>query len=62
MFTQDSPQKLLSIEEFLKLIPISRPTIYRLVKAGRLFPVRVGRRVFFRSEDVDAFIRSCSDG
>lgn len=60
MFTQNPPPKLLSIDEFIKLVPISRMTLTRLVKAGKLFPVKVGRRVFFRDEDVRAFIRSCS--
>ncbi len=60
MFTQDPPPKLLSIDDVLRLIPVSRMTVTRLVKAGKLFPVKVGKRVFFRSDDVAAFIRSCS--
>ncbi len=35
---------------------ISRTTLYREVRAGRLRPVKVGRRVLFDVADLDAYI------
>ncbi len=62
MFKQDPLPRLLSIAEFRQHVPISRMGVVRLIKAGKLCPVKVGRRVFFRDDDVRAFIRSCSGG
>lgn len=35
---------------------ISRPTLDRLRRSGEIACVRVGRRVFFLADDVDAYI------
>jgi len=35
---------------------ISRPTLFRIRKRGEIAVVRVGRRVFFRPADVEAYI------
>jgi len=59
--SQDSPQKLLTVEDFLNIIPISRPTLSRMTRAGKVPHVRVGRRIFFRPEQVEAFLVSCHE-
>jgi excisionase family DNA binding protein len=43
-------------KDYLRL---SEPTVNRLIRAGRLPVVRIGRRVLFRQEDLDAFVRAC---
>jgi excisionase family DNA binding protein len=35
---------------------ISRPTLFRIRQRGEIAVVRVGRRVFFRPADVEAYI------
>ena len=44
--------------EAAKFLKVSERTIWGLVKAGRLVPVRIGRRVLISSEDMDNFIRA----
>lgn len=40
---------------------LSRQTLHRAEKDGRLKPIRVGTRVLFTTEMLDAFIQSHSD-
>jgi len=43
-------------------LPISRITIYRAQRAGRLHPLRVGGRLLFAVADVEQWIEGgCSD-
>lgn len=53
-----SPQELLTREETARLLRQSLPTLGRIVKSGRLTPVRIGRRVLFDPGDVRNFIQS----
>ena len=39
-----------------QLLGIGRTTVYRLVNTGELRAVRVGERLRFRPEDVDAYL------
>jgi excisionase family DNA binding protein len=50
--------ELLTIPQVLGLLHISRVTLYRHVKAGKLPHVKLGRRVLFRKADVEKFITS----
>ncbi len=54
--------ELLTVEELMKTLRISRPTLYRLLKAGKLEPVRIGKRVLFESKDIRAFIDRSKTG
>ncbi len=49
-------EKLLTVEDVMGVLRISRPTLYRLLKAGRLEPVRIGKRTLFDPGDIRAFI------
>jgi excisionase family DNA binding protein len=47
---------LLTVNELAALLGISRDSVYRLVKAGDVIGYRVGERLRFRWEDVDAYL------
>jgi excisionase family DNA binding protein len=49
-------EKLLTVEDVMGVLRISRPTLYRLLKARRLEPVRIGKRTLFDPGDIRAFI------
>ncbi len=57
----DSPQPaagdhLLTTKQVLQLLGVCRTTLYHLVRAGELTPIRFGRCVRFLSSEVTAFI------
>jgi excisionase family DNA binding protein len=52
---------LLTLPEFLRVVPVSRPVLDRLLEKGELKAVRIGSKMYFRPEDVEAFLRSCSE-
>lgn len=47
----------LSTREAIVYLGISLPTIHRLVKAGQIKYLRIGRSLRFRVEDLDEFLR-----
>ncbi len=46
----------LTTEEFLEYLQVNLRTVYRLIKAGKLPAVRVGRQWRFRKSDIDAWL------
>jgi excisionase family DNA binding protein len=46
----------LTTDEVLKYLQINLRTVYRLIKAGKLPAVRVGRQWRFRKKDLDAWL------
>ena len=52
----DTINKLLTVEDVMATLRISRPTLYRLLKAGHLIPVRIGKRTLFDPTDIRAFV------
>lgn len=50
--------KLLTTTDVLAFLPVSRPTLLRLVQSKQLPCIRVGRRVLFRPEDLRAFLEA----
>ncbi|MET3853039.1 AlpA family phage regulatory protein [Rhizobium sp. OAE497] len=49
--------KLLNIDAVRKRVPVSEVSIWRWQKAGKFpKPVRIGRRILWRSEDIDRFL------
>ena len=48
---------LLSVDETAQALRVSSKTVRRLIAAGRLSYLRVGRRVLLLTEDVDEYIR-----
>jgi excisionase family DNA binding protein len=48
----------LTTEEVLEYLQVNLRTIYRLIKAGKIPAVRVGRQWRFRKSDIDAWLES----
>ena len=44
-------------KELAYLLNISKATIYRLVKAGKLHPILFGTKLIFLKDDIDHFIK-----
>lgn len=48
--------RFLTVGEVARLMRVSKMTVYRLIKAGELPAVRVGRSYRIREEDVGRFL------
>ena len=48
----------LTTEEVLEYLQVNIRTVYRLIKAGRIPAVRVGRQWRFRKRDIDAWLET----
>jgi excisionase family DNA binding protein len=48
----------LTTEEVLEYLQVNLRTVYRLIKAGRIPAVRVGRQWRFRRRDIDAWLET----
>ena len=48
----------LTTEEVLEYLQVNLRTVYRLIKAGKIPAVRVGRQWRFRKTDIDAWLES----
>lgn len=48
----------LTTDEVLDYLQVNLRTVYRLVKAGQIAPVRVGRQWLFRKTDLDGWLAS----
>jgi excisionase family DNA binding protein len=48
----------MTTEEVLEYLQVNLRTVYRLIKAGRIPAVRVGRQWRFRRRDIDAWLES----
>ena len=54
----DGIDKLLTVEEVMETLRISRPTLYRLLKSDMLIPVRIGKRTLFDQKDIRSFVEA----
>ena len=52
----DSHSRFVTVAEVANLLRVSNMTVYRLVQAGALPAVRVGRSYRIREEDVDRYL------
>jgi excisionase family DNA binding protein len=52
----------LTTEEVLEYLQVNLRTVYRLIKAGKIPAVRVGRQWRFRKTDIDAWLESQRPG
>ena len=50
---------LMTLPEVKDYLRLSRSTIERHVRAGRLRNIQVGKRILFRKAAVDKFVRDC---
>ena len=51
-----SQNKSLSTEEVAKILHVSKSTIYDLIRKGEIHSYKIGRKVRFTQDDVDAYI------
>jgi len=51
-------ETFLTTEEVLEYLQVNLRTVYRLIKAGKIPAVRVGRKWRFRKRDIDAWLDS----
>lgn len=51
-------RRLLTMEEVLRdVLPIGRTKLYGEIRASRLKVVKIGRRTFIGSEELDAYLK-----
>jgi excisionase family DNA binding protein len=55
-------ETFLTTEEVLKYLQVNLRTVYRLIKAGKIPAVRVGRQWRFRKRDIDGWLDSQRPG
>ena len=48
--------RLLTVAEVAELLRVSNMTVYRLLKAGELPSVRIGKSFRVREDDLDAYL------
>lgn len=58
MAQQDGPARFMTVAEVAELMRVSTMTVYRLIKAGDIAAVRVGKSYRLREDDVDRFLAS----
>ena len=51
-----TPPLLVSIRDATRLLSLSRSTIYELIWQGEFHPVRIGRCVRLRFEELESFV------
>ena len=54
----DTRARFLTVAEVAALMRVSTMTVYRLIKAGDLASVRVGKSYRIKEEDVDRYLAS----
>lgn len=55
-------QKLLTLQQVADRLQVSMSTAYRLVYAGEIAVVRIGRNLRVRPEDLEAYIEASREG
>ncbi len=55
-------EKLLTVQDVMDILRISRPTLYRMLKTGGLRPVRIGKRTLFDPVDIRGLIEEAKRG
>jgi len=48
--------KLYTVNETLKILRISRPTLYKLIKDGAIKPAMIYNRTLFKESEIERFI------
>ena len=51
---------LLTIEEVVKMLRITRPTLYKIMNNNAIEVVRIGGRVLFTEKAVNDYIERCT--
>ena len=53
---------LLSLNDVARVLRVSRPTVYALIRRGDLRPIRVSERLRFEQADVRAYLEQHREG
>jgi excisionase family DNA binding protein len=56
MSPNESRSRFVTVNEVAAMLRVSNMTVYRLVQAGQLPAVRIGRSYRIREEDVDRYL------
>lgn len=59
-FSPPVPLRLLTRKDVAHMLGVSTRTLSRIVAAGSLRPLRVGRQVRFHPDALDAYLRACA--
>jgi excisionase family DNA binding protein len=62
ILTRSVNEVFLTTEEVLEYLQVNLRTVYRLIKAGKIPAVRVGRQWRFRKRDIDTWLDSQGTG
>lgn len=54
------PDSLMTVAEVAEVLRVSRMTVYRLIKAGELAALRVGKNYRIRRQDLESYLASGS--
>lgn len=60
MMTEDNQvlsERLLTVSEVASAMRVSNMTVYRLIKAGQIGAIRVGKNYRIRTSEVDRYLR-----
>jgi len=49
-------ERLLTVKEALKYLKVGRTTLYKLIKEGKIKPVKIGKRTLIDKNDLDRLI------
>ena len=49
-------EKIYIIKEVAELLRVSKPTVYRMMKDGKIKPVKLGGRTLFKESELNRFI------
>jgi putative molybdopterin biosynthesis protein len=55
-------EKLYTIKEVAEMLRVSKVTLYRMMKDGKIQTVKLGRKTLFTEEELDRFIESLKKG
>ena len=58
---QRLPQLTYTVKEVQRILNVSRTTLWKLLKSGRLECLRIGRRVLFTMSQLESFITQESE-
>ncbi|EDP75545.1 helix-turn-helix domain-containing protein [Hydrogenivirga sp. 128-5-R1-1] len=57
----EGERRLFTVKEALEYLRISRPTFYRLIKQGKIKPVKIGKRTLIDKNDLDRLIEESKE-
>lgn len=59
MTTIDEPKELLTMDDVVQRYNINKSTLYQMVSRREIKSIKIGKRIFFRKADLDAYVEGC---